>query len=237
MAVIPVLVAVAVMGGLVGTMPAFADTPTVSIPAGPFTNGQSIAVSGSGFPTHVQDPAGLQIIECSDPQGSAAHLPTDPSLGCEGITVNAGQINPDSAGRFHASYPIAALSSSGAGTSSIDCDDTHECVLWVGTDYNNAFLTGPHAFTKPFTVNTSATTGASTIQAPTATGTAPAVSAASPGAGAGAGNSASAAGRASLASTGLPGLVLWSLTLGVALALLGLLGRRLTTIGRPGPRQ
>ncbi len=235
MAATGVLIMAAVVGGLVGAMPAFADTPTVSIPAGSFTNGQSNAVSGSGFPTHAQDPAGLQIIECSDPQGSAAHLPTDPSLGCEGITVNAGQINPDSAGRFHASYPIAALSSSGAGTSSIDCDGTHECVLWVGTDYNNAFLTGPHAFTKPFTVSTSATTGTSTIQVPTAAGTAPAVSEVSPGAGTGAG--ASAAGGASLASTGLPGLVLWSLTLGSALALLGLLGRRLTTIGRAGPRQ
>ena len=241
-AVIPALaaaavaVAVAVVGGFVGTMPAFAATPTVSIPAGPFLDGQSIAVSGSGFPTHAQDPAGLQIIECSDPQGSAAHLPTDPSLGCEGITVNAGQINPDSAGRFHASYPIAALSSSGAGTSSIDCDATHQCVLWVGTDYNNAFLTGPHAFTKPFTVTASAptgtaTTGTSVTPPPTAAGTAPAVTAASPGA------ATSAAAGGTLASTGLPGLVLWLFALGAALALLGLCGRRLTTIGRPGAGQ
>ena len=66
---------------------------------------ENIAVSGSGFPTHAQDPTGLQIIECSDPLGSPANLPTDPSAGCEGITVNSSQIDTDGAGRFHTSYP------------------------------------------------------------------------------------------------------------------------------------
>src|ERR1700688_321457 len=136
---------------------AFAAAPAASIPTGPFTDGQVITVSGSGFPTHSQDPAGLQIIECSDPQGSAANLPTDAGVGCEGISVNAGQINTDSAGKFRTAYLVAAWSTK-AGTSSIDCDAAHYCVLWVGTDYNNAFTSGPHAFTTPFEVNENTTT-------------------------------------------------------------------------------
>ncbi len=214
---------------VVGTAPAFvfgdtasAAVPMVSIPNGPFVDGQNIAVSGSGFPTRAQDPTGLQIIECSDPDGSPANLPTDPSLGCEGITVNPTQINTDSTGRFHVSYAIAALSSS-AGTSSIDCDDTHECVLWVGTDYNNAFLSGPHAFTTPFRVNANPATGTSTTHVPTPTTAVPTSSGTTPPEASGA-----AAGVGSLASTGPPGLVLWLGGLGVPMVLLGLLGRRLT---------
>src|ERR1700722_11909072 len=126
---IAVLAAVGLAPVLLLPHPAFADAPKVTIPAGPLNNGQTITVSGSGFPGHAEDPPGLQIIESSDPQGSSANLPTDPSQGCEGITVNPSQINTDSAGRFQTSYLIAALSSS-AGTSSIDCDATHECVLW-----------------------------------------------------------------------------------------------------------
>jgi hypothetical protein len=206
---------------LLFTHQAFADAPSVSIPAGPLTNGRNIVVSGSGFPTHAQDPTGLQIIECSDPQGSPANLPTDPSEGCEGITVNPGQINTDSAGRFHTSYLIAALSSS-AGTSSIDCDDTHECVLWVGIDYNNAFLSGPHAFTTPFKVTGTAAVSPASTPVPSTSSTVSGTSVA-PGAPA----SDSAARGGTLASTGLPGLVLWLVALGVPLALLGVLGRHL----------
>lgn len=220
---ITLLGAVAITSATLFTAPAFADAVKVTIPVGPFRDGQTIVVSGSGFPGHAQVPAGLQIIECSDPQGSPANLPTDPAMGCEGITVNPGQINTDASGRFHASYPIAALSTS-AGTSSIDCDATHACVLWVGTDFNNAFLSGPHAFTVPFTVTgggamSPSTTAASASGIPTATSS---VSAAA--------TSSAKSNGASLASTGLPGLVLWFVGLGVALAAVGLLGRRLTVV-------
>jgi hypothetical protein len=206
-----------VLGGL-----AFAAAPVVTIATGPFVNGQNIAVSGSGFPTRAQDPTGLQIIECSDPDGSPANLPTDPSLGCEGITVNPGQVNTDSAGRFHASYAVAMLST-GAGTSSIDCDDTHECVLWVGTDYNNAFLSGPHAFSTPFRVSAGSATAPTTTPVPTPTTAVPTSSGTTSPA-----TSSDVAGVGSLASTGPPGLVLWLVGLGVPMVLLGLLGRRLT---------
>ncbi len=207
------------------TLPAFAESTKVTIPSGPFGDGQSIAISGSGFPTHGQDPTGLQVIECSDPHGSPANLPTDPSGGCEGITVNPSQINTDASGRFHASYVIAALSTS-AGTSSIDCDATNQCVLWVGVDYNNAFLSGPHAFTAPFTITGGRPTSPTTMPLPFASGasTVPSASGAAT-------SSSTTASGGSLASTGLPGGVLWLLGLGVPMAIVGLLGRRLTVVG------
>jgi len=208
------------------TQRAFANAPKVTMPSGPFRNGQNIAVSGSGFPTHAQDPTGLQIIECSDPQGSETNLPSDPSEGCEGITVNPSQINADSSGRFHTDYLIAALSTS-AGTSSIDCDATHECVLWVGTDYNNAFLTGPHVFTPPFTVSGAATSPSATSVPPS--GGVPAVASAA----SGPGTAGSAVSGGSLASTGLSGLVVWLVGLGVTMACVGLVGRRLTIRSAP----
>jgi len=124
---------------------------TVNIPAGNPTNGQTITVSGSGFPVRSALPSGLQIIECSDPGGLSANLPTDASTGCDGTTVSGGQINTDASGNFTAQYPVELLNS---GNSSINCDPTDFCVLWVGQDYNNAFLSGPHGFSVPFEIQT-----------------------------------------------------------------------------------
>jgi hypothetical protein len=79
----------------------------------------------------------------------AANLPTDPS-GCEGDSINPLPINQDQNGNFTAQYTISAWNSS---DSSITCDATHFCVLWVGIDYNNAF-TSNYAFSAPFEVGT-----------------------------------------------------------------------------------
>ncbi len=151
-AIAAALVSVAVVVSFAGT--AFAQT--VTLPAGNPTDGQTITVSGTGFPVHSALPSGLEIIECSDPGGLVGNLPTDASTGCDGTTVNGSQINTDASGNFSASYSISALSSS--GNSDINCDATDFCVLWVGQDFNNSFLSGPHAFSRPFEV-----------QAPTAT--------------------------------------------------------------------
>jgi hypothetical protein len=121
----------------------------VNIPAGNPTDGQTITVSGSGFPAHSALPSGLQIIECSDPGGTVGNLPTDPSTGCDGTTVSGSQINTDASGNFTAQYPISVLN---AGNSSIRCDATDFCVLWVGQDYNSAFLSGPHGFSSAFEI-------------------------------------------------------------------------------------
>ncbi len=124
---------------------------TVNIPAGNPTDGQTITVSGSGFPAHSALPGGLQILECSDPDGTIANLPTDAATGCEGTSVSGGQINTDDSGNFTAQYPIELLDS---GNSSINCGPTDFCVLWVGQDYNGAFLSGPHGFSSAFEIQT-----------------------------------------------------------------------------------
>lgn len=124
--------------------------PSVSVPAGPFSDGQTITVTGSGFPAKVT--GGLQIIECSDPGGV---LPTDPTVGCDGTTVSPGTIPTDASGNFSTSYTLTLLSTI---NSNILCDATDQCVLWVGTDYNAAFLSGPHAFSSPFFIDSAPAT-------------------------------------------------------------------------------
>jgi hypothetical protein len=147
---------------------AYAQGESVALsPAGPYNNGQEITVTGSGFSSGIPL-TGLQIIECSDPGGTAANLPTDPLSGCDGTTINGNQVTPDASGNFSTTYGILALSQ--AGGSTINCDTTDFCVLWVGIDYNTQFLTGPHAFSMAFEVTTSVTTTTTTsTTAPTTT--------------------------------------------------------------------
>ena len=132
---------------------------SVTIQSGNPRNTQTITVTGSGFPVHVKDPTGLQIIECSDPGGTVANLPSSAAT-CDGSTVNPDQINTDSQGNFTATYQVFGLNDVTEG-SNINCDKTHFCVLWVGVDYNGNFL-GAHAFSSPFEVGApSPSTGSS----------------------------------------------------------------------------
>ena len=118
-------------------------------------NGQVITVSGTGFPDHATLPTGVQIIECADPGGTTANLPTSALL-CDGTTQNPLQINTDASGNFSTKYQVYALN--GTHTSNIWCDTTHYCVLWAGVDYNGAFY-GTHAFSTPFRVGASGSSG------------------------------------------------------------------------------
>ena len=154
-------------GHAFGAGPAVTTSPA----SGPFTDGQSITVSGTGFPNHAQDPSGLSILECSDPGGTTANLPTD-ATACDGTTVNGLAINTNASGSFGpAQYSIVALSIASPGSSNINCDATNYCVLWVGVDYNNAF-TQNFAFSEPFTIGSSSTT-TTTTTIPTTTTTIP----------------------------------------------------------------
>jgi len=126
-------------------------SPTVSTNvSGSYSDGETISVWGSGFPTPATDPSGIEILECSDPGGSAANLPADDSS-CDGSTLNPLTIPTDSAGKFSGTYTISALSTSGG--SNIDCDASDPCVLWVGEDYAADFSDSAHvAFSAPFLV-------------------------------------------------------------------------------------
>jgi LPXTG-motif cell wall-anchored protein len=149
-----VVLAGLVVGPLIGI--ASAASPTVTIQGGLSgnpTDGQVIAVSGTGFPTPSQDPTGLVILECSDPGGTTANLPTTADS-CDGTTSSQNPINTTTSGTFTdvGGYTVAALSTS-AG-SNINCDATDYCVLWVGVDYEGNFTTtGQYAFSRPFEIN------------------------------------------------------------------------------------
>jgi hypothetical protein len=153
-----------------GPASATAASVTIVNSSGSLADGGTVSVTGNGYPAHSADPTGLEIIECSDPGGSPSNLPFDASQGCDGNTVSSNQINTDASGNFHATYTISKLAS--PGTSNINCDATHDCVLWVGVDYNNDF-TNPStsAFSSPFLTVSPAFTSASTATFPTFTTT------------------------------------------------------------------
>ncbi|HUA94275.1 MAG TPA: hypothetical protein VMB82_01970, partial [Acidimicrobiales bacterium] len=110
---------------------AFAAGPAVTLsptpPAAGYSSGETITVSGTGFPSSTSDPSGLSIIECSDPNGSTAALPTDDST-CDGSTVNPLPITQNTSGSFTTTYQVTSLSTSGGSV--INCGTTAatECV-------------------------------------------------------------------------------------------------------------
>jgi hypothetical protein len=123
--------------------------------SGQAIDGGNLTVQGTNFPTHANDPSGVEIIECSDPGGTAANLPTSSAQGCDGTTVSPTQINTSSTGALTATYQVTSLNSS---DSNITCDSTDYCVLWVGVDYNTDFIDpATQAFSTPFLVESSGT--------------------------------------------------------------------------------
>ena len=140
---------IAILAMLLGPLAGVAAASPQVIMSGNPRSGGTVVVVGTGFPPHAQDPVGVQILECSDPGGTVANLPTS-AANCEGSTVSPLPINTDAAGGFHAQYQVEQLSVK--HVSSINCDVHHYCVVWVGVDYNGAFLSGPHAFSSAFRV-------------------------------------------------------------------------------------
>jgi len=217
---------------------AFATGPAVTIPAGPFSNGQSITVSGVGFPSRAKDPSGLQILQCADPGGLAANLPVDATT-CDGTTTNPLPVDTDSSGRFSTPYTVAALNDL-HGTSNIDCDVSDYCVLWVGVDYNQQFSSGPHAFSVPFEVE-AAVSGSPTGPPPSTAGAGASVtSTTSAGSGTRSGTvtpvtPVTTAGMpdGGLATTGPPAGLPWLTGLGLVFVAVGALGRRRRSGERP----
>jgi len=137
--------------GPAGATPAAAATVVNMAAGSQLANGGTAHVTGTGFPVHSADPTGVEIIECSDPGGLVANLPTDPSLGCEGATVSPSQINTSATGTVNTTYRVIGLST-GTG-SSINCDAVNYCVLWMGVDYNTNFSDPTStAFSAPFLV-------------------------------------------------------------------------------------
>jgi hypothetical protein len=98
----------------------------------------------------------VNILECSDPGGSPAHLPTSVAQ-CDGNTIQGGTILIQSNGSVsHKAYPVFSLPNHVLGEEASwkpVCDATHECVLYVGE--NQEKFTSPKLFSAPFKVDLS----------------------------------------------------------------------------------
>jgi hypothetical protein len=121
----------------------------------PFSSGQYIEVNVPA--NSALSPTGLvKIIECSDPGGLPANLPTTVS-GCDTTTIQGDSLVPNADGSFDyypgdvngdAGYEVISLPS--RGPSSITCNLTNACVLWIGDNYNN--LLSNQLWSDPFYV-------------------------------------------------------------------------------------
>jgi hypothetical protein len=196
----------------------------------------------------------VNILECSDPGGTAANLPKSVA-GCDGNTIQGETILIQADGSFSTTdYTLYALPSRTLGEQANwqpVCNATNPCVLYVGQ--NQEDFTQPKLFSAPFTFsgapNPVATTSGST---PTTSGSTPTTSGSTPttsgpsasttAPGEAAGTTASPAGSttdpsatesAALADTGPSSLLPWLSALALLLVALGTAGRRwLTRVDR-----
>jgi hypothetical protein len=239
-------VSIAAEATVVEVVGASGAPPAVSVsPHGNLNDGQNVSVSvgpNSYFTPH----AGVNILECADPGGSAANLPKDITT-CDGNTIQGSTILVAADGSFSVpTYPVYALPSSTLGEQANYkpiCNQTNPCVLYVGQNQND--FTAPKVFSAPLTIaagsgtatSTTATTAApagtsltgssgstSTTAAPT-TSSAPTVATATA---TGALSQSTASTSGALANTGPPAEIVWVVVSGMALLLTGAMGRRLS---------
>ncbi len=116
-----------------------------------FHDGQTIKVSMG--PNKIFVPYSLiNILECADPGGTVANLPTQ-YIQCDGNTIQGDSVIIQPNGSFSESdYTVYKLPSRalGEGPTYIPvCDTTHQCVLFVTENQND--FTKPKVFSHPFT--------------------------------------------------------------------------------------
>jgi len=237
-------VAAAAVGTYVQTAEASSTPPAVSLsPNGNFSNGQTISVTVGAngmFTPH----AGVNILECADPGGSAANLPTDITA-CDGNTIQGTTVLVTGDGSFsESSYQVYSLPNSVLGEQTNAkpiCNQTNYCVLYVGQNQND--FTAPKTFSVPFLISqSSGTTPASTTAGASSTGTsgtpsgtsgASSATAAPATSGATAGVATSGTSASSLADTGPSSELMWLAGTGTVLLLGGAVGRRRAFRGVP----
>ena len=118
-----------------------------------FQDGQTVSVSfgpNSKFTPNIR----INIIQCSDPGGSSANLPTA-YIDCDGNTIQGDTVNVETNGSFtEHNYTIYRLPSTALGESKSGvpvCNAKNPCVLMASqyqTDLNK-----PKVFSAPFTVD------------------------------------------------------------------------------------
>jgi hypothetical protein len=98
----------------------------------------------------------VNILECSDPGGTAANLPKSVAA-CDNNTIQAETVLIQSNGSISQdAYPIYAIPNRTLGEEASwkpVCNATHECVLYVGM--NQEDFNSPKVFSAPFKVKPS----------------------------------------------------------------------------------
>lgn len=238
LALLGAFVVVAVVVAVVRTVGASAPPPSLVVtPSSDLHSGETVSVSvgPNGFFTPNSH---VNILECADPEGTTKNLPTDDST-CDGNTIEGNTVLVGSNGSFsEASYTVYSLPSSTLGEQSNHlpvCNQTSECVLFVGQNQND--FTAPKVFSKPFTIAaasgsstpsstpvtsapTTTTTPATTSQTTVAAGTTTPVAV------------TSAVDSGSLADTGPPARMAWTVAIGTGCLFVGSVGRRLALRSR-----
>ncbi len=196
---------------------------------GQYHDGQIVSVSvgpNSVFTPRVR----VNIIECADPGGTVANLPTS-FVDCDGNTIQADSVIVQSDGSFtEKAYTLYAVPSAALGESPTNlpvCSATSACVLFVGEDQND--FSKPKVFSQPFTITPSAET--SVVQpggtgASGTTGGEPASGGTASGATSADASADVSLPAASLAFTGMPTGAPLIVALGIGLVGLGIIGRR-----------
>ena len=139
-------------GGPSSSSPASAVTVGATSRGWVFHDGQPVAVSMG--PNHLFTPySHVNIIQCADPGGSRANLPTK-FVECDENTIQGDTVVVKADGSFdEKAFTVFSLPSQALGESpdgSPVCNQTHQCVLLI-SEYQTD-LSKPKAFSHSFTV-------------------------------------------------------------------------------------
>lgn len=209
-------------GGSVATNP-LVNHQLVTVTLAPNSTFSRSSLEAAGFPSGA---VVIKILECADPGGLEANLPTRPTE-CEPATVNAGGSTLEDGSMVLSGYTIYALPDPlelGVSNGTL-CDMQHLCVLGIFTDQND--YSKPHLFSAPFQIESTGTSGGATSTNSPKTSDGGSASTASTGA-----SAAVSVPPATLADTGGPTLWPWLLGAG---ALLLVVGTALRGFRRPAP--
>lgn len=182
------------------------------------------SLEAAGFPSGA---VAIKILECADPGGLAANLPTNETM-CEPETIDPNGTAQRDGSMTLADYTIYALpdpADLGVSNGTV-CDMEHQCVLGIFS--NQKDFTKPHLFSVPFqTASTGTSGGAASTSTPSASGAGSASSGAS---------AEVSVSPATLANTGSPTLWPWLLGAGAILLVVGTALRGARRPAHGGPR-
>ena len=207
------------------------DGPVTLTPGSPYHSGQTIDITvganstltavnraKAGFPSGA---VAIKVVECADPGGDPAKLPTKPS-GCDYNTVDSMPGANDDGSLSIMGYTVYALPDNivfgePANQTPICGSGDNQCVLGIFTNLND--FTKPHIFSGAFNVAPDAQAENAIVN-----GTPSTTSSASTAGASAAGDAATD--TSTLASTGANTALPWLIGGGVLFLIVGTLGRR-----------